>query len=263
MKCGTTYLFDHLSQHPEICRCKYKEPHFFSNHEVRDLSRYERLWEWDSAIHKYALEASTSYTKVPAFPNVAERIYQAGISAKFIYLVRNPIERIESHYNFMIKNGQSQRKQKPDSHAIDISRYFMQIGEYYKRFSSDDIIVLNFEELKVNPKQILEKIYIFLDIDPNFIGEEKLASKHTTADIKTQPKFIANTKKINFIKALYRQYLSQETREKLHNFLSYKTSQKKYLSLEEKKMILDTLRDDLTALQTLCGINVEPWLTDL
>jgi len=63
-KAGTSSLYYYLSEHPVIAPCVIKEPNFFcmSNKFSRGIDSYKNLWEWDSKIHKYALEASHNYT---------------------------------------------------------------------------------------------------------------------------------------------------------------------------------------------------------
>lgn len=63
--------------------------------------------------------------------------------------MRNPIDRIESYYTHL-QAWRVDPTIKPfsegiDSKVIDVSKYAMQIEEYYKRFSSDSIFMLNFE----------------------------------------------------------------------------------------------------------------------
>ena len=97
MKAGTTSLFKYLSQHPEICACQEKEPNFFASdiNWSKGLDWYQNLWKWNQDLHKIALEASTFYTRLPE-ANAAERIAQIKAKFKFIYILRNPVERIES-----------------------------------------------------------------------------------------------------------------------------------------------------------------------
>ncbi|MEM8781024.1 MAG: sulfotransferase, partial [Cyanobacteria bacterium P01_G01_bin.49] len=42
MKSGTTTLSQILSQHPDVCFCQTKEPHFFSKHP-----------NWENALDEY------------------------------------------------------------------------------------------------------------------------------------------------------------------------------------------------------------------
>ena len=99
MKCGTSSLYSYLAQHPEICPAASKEPEFFSENQGHGVKveKYEDLWNFGMSVHRYALEASTGYTKYPMEPNVAKNIRDYGIKPKFIYVIRNPFDRIQSH----------------------------------------------------------------------------------------------------------------------------------------------------------------------
>ena len=99
-KSGTSSLFRYLSEHPAVCPSVTKEPEYFSEHQMhpRPVRRYEDLWpDFDPAVHRYALEGSTGYTKWPVENGVAERMRAYGIRPRLVYLVRDPVERIESH----------------------------------------------------------------------------------------------------------------------------------------------------------------------
>jgi hypothetical protein len=165
MKCGTSSLFEYLGAHPEICPAVSKEPEFFSEnqgHGVR-VERYFELWDFDSTVHKYALEASTGYSKYPAVSNVPKRIFDYGLRPKFLYIIRNPIDRIVSHYNFL-EGTKSWNLQITDDHLINTSNYFLQLEQYREFFPLEDIMVLDFDELRDDPKSLLRRIYGFLGL---------------------------------------------------------------------------------------------------
>jgi hypothetical protein len=105
MKCATTSLFSYLAEHPAIAPAKIKEPEFFSRNQGHQakLARYEDLWDFDPDIHRYAMEASTGYSKWGE-RGAAERIHAYGLRPRLVYVVRDPFARIESHYNFMLQN---------------------------------------------------------------------------------------------------------------------------------------------------------------
>lgn len=169
MKCGTSSLYDYLIQHPQICPCKTKEPEYFSENQSHKIKceTYEELFEFNENAHKYTLEASTGYTKYPLEMNVPKNIYNYGIKPKLIYIVRNPIDRIESHYNFMQRN-ENWSLEVLDSHLIKVCDYFTQIKHFEEYFDKKDILVLDFEELKNSPIKVLHEIYQFLGLDNGF-----------------------------------------------------------------------------------------------
>ena len=105
MKCATTSLFAYLAEHPAIAPATVKEPEFFSKHQGHrvDVARYEALFDFDPDRHRYAMEASTGYTK-HGERGAAAAMHAYGIRPRLVYVVRDPFARIESHYNFMLQD---------------------------------------------------------------------------------------------------------------------------------------------------------------
>ena len=172
MKCGTSSLFRYLQNHPEICPASDKEPEFFSEnqgHRVK-IEDYSDLWKFDDSVHKYALEASTGYTKYPSEPNVAKNIYDYGIKPKFIYIIRNPVDRISSHINYLDETWTLDLADDPK--LVETSKYFLQLEQYREYFPTSDILILDFDELRDNPRQVLQTTYEFLKISPDYFPED-------------------------------------------------------------------------------------------
>lgn len=103
-KAGTTSLHWYLDQHPEVGMSTIKEPNFLSGPEngipyptrrITELSDYRRLFDPTYPVRG---EASPSYTNSPRRRGVPERVKKLVPAARFIYLVRDPVERTISHY---------------------------------------------------------------------------------------------------------------------------------------------------------------------
>ena len=105
-KCGTTALAFWLAQHPEVYMSPVKEPHFF-NTDHKDvatpsLAVYESYFEQATDAHRAVGEASVWYlqSKV-AVPN----ILKYSPDARFIVLVRNPVDMAHSLHEQEVFNG--------------------------------------------------------------------------------------------------------------------------------------------------------------
>jgi hypothetical protein len=168
MKAGTTTLYRYLCEHPELAACEQKEPGFFAGKQNwhRGLDWYDSLWDWQPDHHSWALEGSTHYTKIPEFPNAARRIASLDRDFKFIYLVRDPIDRIESHLTHGLAEGWLDERKPIDEHwdALNFSRYAKQLRPYEAEFPESDMLVVTFEELVKRPRQLLGKVYEHLAI---------------------------------------------------------------------------------------------------
>ena len=258
MKCGTTSLFDYLAQHPQICPCSIKEPNFFSSDEnwQKGLDWYQNLWNWNPNQHTIALEASTHYTKIPKFPNAAARIAQTQGNFKFIYMMRNPFERIESHYNHGQAVGWSTTKKSKDNiidrQLIEVSMYFKQITEYYQRFPAKNILLLDFEKLKNEPLNLLHQVSSFLNIKPNYSWQnlDRVCN--------------AGNQRIVYPKWLF--YLKPTSKycppllKNLGRSVFGKKNQKKFvLTAEQKQYIYQKLDKDLIKLQQNYSFDTSNW----
>jgi hypothetical protein len=100
-RCGTTAFCKYLARNPQICFSQPKEPHYFTRLDrdpseaelKRDyLDRY--FWHHESA-HRSVGEGSVSYLYLP---DVIERIRRINPAARFIALVRNPLQMLPSYH---------------------------------------------------------------------------------------------------------------------------------------------------------------------
>jgi hypothetical protein len=166
MKCATTSLFSYLAEHPAIAPAKIKEPEFFSlnqAHRVR-VDRYEDLWAFDPDLHRYAMEASTGYSKWGE-RGAAERIHAYGLRPKLIYVVRDPFVRIESHYNFMLQNPAWSRA-ITDENLVQTSNYYLYVTDYSRVFGRENLIILDYDALSSDPGGTVNRVCDFLSIPP-------------------------------------------------------------------------------------------------
>ncbi len=257
MKSGTTTLFHYLAQHPEVVHTIPKEPNFFASDTnfSKGMEWYRKLWDFDPTIHKIALEASTHYTKMPEFPNAAQRIASVGANFKFIYILRDPIARIESQYTHGLaakwKFMEQPLSEGVHPHAINVSRYARQLDEYYKLFSSDSILLIDFDDLKRDPLGLLPKISNFLDLDPDFKFTLRKVSNQSTGKVINGPIW-------NFIEPAA-QFLPRHRRKKLQTLLGKKITEKVRLTESQKCFVLKELKDDISKLNSEYGFDISKW----
>ena len=270
MKCGTTSLFSYLAEHPQISACSKKETFFFSADSCwsRGFEWYQSLWDWNPNEHKIALEASVDYTRIPTYPNAAERIstLKGQANFKFIYLMRNPLDRIESHYTHGQAAGWAATdkplSEKIDSELIAPSQYARQIEEYYQRFPSESILLLNFKDLKADPLNLVKKVCRFLEIDPDFEfqGLEQVhnANQQRIADERLW-RSLRRIKPFRFLA----QRLSSQQKQLLYSLFGRKLQGNIKLSPEQRNFLLQELREDLRKLNSEYGVDIRSWGIEL
>ncbi|WP_319591539.1 sulfotransferase domain-containing protein [uncultured Draconibacterium sp.] len=170
-KAGTTTMADILRSHPDISFCKEKEPDFFSktNDWKANLNEYHNLFsEGEGKIYG---EASHSYTVLPRWNlNIWEDIYAYNPKMKFIYIVRNPIDRFISEYMQDFQRGRLNYTIDEALHkskSINRSRYYTQILPYIERFGLKRILFIDFEDFIKKREVVLEDVASFLEITAN------------------------------------------------------------------------------------------------
>jgi hypothetical protein len=104
-RCGTTAICNSLAHNPNISFSKPKEPHFFLEPRP-DLSESERRQQYLSRYHRELTldhqaigDGSVSYLYEP---DAIRRAMHFDARAKFIVLVRNPVEMMRSYHSRML-----------------------------------------------------------------------------------------------------------------------------------------------------------------
>jgi len=266
-KAGTTTIYDYLNLHPEVYMSPIKEPHFFSkdinpinfidlykkrvtfdiddyfNKNILQLKHIAHINKLDNYLklfnkvinEKIIGEASTGYL----YSNVAaEEIKKYNPAAKIIIVLRDPFERILSHYYADVSTGIQEDKNplitiKSDYNEkikgwgitnlyIELSQYKEQVERYYKLFNPNQIQVLDFKELQTMPNLFFGKITNFLGIK-HFTPNKNLASNQT---------YIPKNKLASHMHSFYRKHLKDS---KIHSLIHLKAL--KYFFLKKPDRI--------------------------
>lgn len=205
-KCGTTALYNYIIEHPDIYPAVRKQMHYFDN-------RYEKGDHWyrsgfPTALEKFYIrrilrnrfttgEATPNYIFHPHAPGRIARLLP---HAKFILLLRDPVDRAYSHYNHEIRKGaetlsfaeaiaKEQERLQPEidrmrkeenyyshnyQHFSYLTRgiYIDQLRNWLKFFPRQRFLILKAEDLDSHTAATLNRIYEFLDL-PQVAKEEK------------------------------------------------------------------------------------------
>jgi sulfotransferase family protein len=176
LKCGTTSLHHYLSLHPEIAMSRPKELNFFVaelNHGL-GADWYARHFEPAAKVRG---ETSPHYTARPRLEGVAGRMRELIPGAKLIYAVRDPIERLLSHYLHNVGGGYESRSLdqvlgEPSSAYVDRSRYAYQLEPYLEAFGPGAIAIVTQDELRLRREETMRELFAFLGVDAEFTSPE-------------------------------------------------------------------------------------------
>jgi hypothetical protein len=177
LKCGTTSLHHYLNLHPQVAMSRPKELNFF----VEELNwPLGRDWYADHFDPKAPVrgESSPHYTNRPGFSGVPERMRDVlGTDIRLIYVVRDPIDRMLSHYLHNVGGGYEDHSMTdalsdPESSYVTRSRYFFQLEPYLEAFGAERIEIVGREELKSDRPATMRRAFEFSEVDPGFTSEQ-------------------------------------------------------------------------------------------
>lgn len=193
---GTTSLWRYLQQHPDIFMPDdffKKEPSYYCAYRksfgIEDRAAYLALFA--QAGHKRMIgEASGPYL---TSPESAGLIYAEIPHARFIIMLRNPVERAHSLYKWMHQYGFEKIATFAEALAAEADRlgnrwfekhngqyyynflyfhsglYHDQVQRYFNTFGREQVRVIIFEEFKQQTLATVQQIYAFLGVDPSFV----------------------------------------------------------------------------------------------
>ncbi len=187
MKCGTSTLHAQLAAQPQFFMSEPKEPNFFSDDAI-----YAKGEAWYRGLFKNAPagaikgESSTHYTKLPTYPNTVDRLAALIPDAKFIYVMRDPVDRLISHYIHEWTQGviacpiDKAIDQHPE--LIAYSRYAYQLEPWVRRFGKERILPVMFEAMTKNKDAELKRIAAFLGAEGDVAWKEDLDAQNVSAE---------------------------------------------------------------------------------
>jgi hypothetical protein len=173
LKCGTTSLHHYLGLHPEIGMSRPKELNFFVAELNWDLGE-----DWYanhfSASDPVRGETSPHYTNEPRFSGVAERMARVlGDDAKVVYMVRDPVDRLLSHYLHNVGGGYETRSMEEaladtESAYVQRSLYARQASPYLEHLGADRIAFVTREDLRDRRAETMRRMFEFAGVDAGF-----------------------------------------------------------------------------------------------
>lgn len=182
-KCGTTTLHHLLASHPDVYAGPLKEPHFFARHHFQDAPLdFKRMITLtadayamnyrDASEETYRLDSSVYYLY---FADVPEQLARYNDQAKIVIILRNPVDRIYSHYKMLYKKGQIKLpfmdflQQPVDNNGIDLLRvglYSEGIERFQTVFPREQLLILSFRQLQTDETSLHSRITDFLQVAP-------------------------------------------------------------------------------------------------
>jgi hypothetical protein len=177
---GTSLLAAHLAAHPDVDASAVKEPNYFSRHFDRGPEWYEGYFE-PRAPDRLRLDASVSYT-FPQFPEALPRLVAASPSVFVVYVVRDPVPRAVSHFQYYqhyfghetaADFGSALRR---DSYYTDVSDYRRWLDALAATFPMERVLVVPFGAVTRSSHAVAEAVCSLVGLEPPPDAESVAAS---------------------------------------------------------------------------------------
>lgn len=187
MKCGTSTLAAQLAAQSGVFMTTPKEPNFFSDDDVyaRGLGWYKSLFA-RAGVGDVKGEASTHYTKLPTHPHTIDRMRLVLDRPKFVYVIRDPVERAVSHYIHEWSQGRfgnnpvAAFERHPE--LVEYGRYAMQMAPFVEAFGREAILLTSLERLKAEPQSELERIGTHIGMREPPVWDTCLEAQNISSD---------------------------------------------------------------------------------
>ena len=224
-KCGTSSMYDYLTKHPQILETygngidSYlgtKELRFFDRYYDKGIDWYKSKFPETTDKQITGEGASIYFGRMLSL----DRIKRDLPNAKIIVLLRNPIDRLYSHFCHMkkyIPNWKDKydsfedflnSAREEDNYLIEKGIYALPLFKWLDAFE-DRVMVIKSETLFETPQDVCDYLFDWLGVDPFKLKSFEKLNSTSSLTIKPQ------TRKM--LKAFYSSY-----NEELYDLLGYR-----------------------------------------
>jgi hypothetical protein len=172
-KAGTTALSRYLAEHPNVLMSRPKETGFFHADFDRGVDWFEQHFQH----HRKESAVGEASVLTMCSAEAPRRIHEVIPDAQLIFLLRNPVERLYSHYFYDLRCGHLD----PSTSFQDViyeprrprHERMVRMGfyeEHLARFDplfEEQMLVLLTEDLKRRTRSTVQEALSFIGVDPS------------------------------------------------------------------------------------------------
>ena len=177
-KAGTTWIFRCLQEHPEVYMAPVKETKFFDDEQIEGRqAEYESHFAGANRA-KAVGEISVRY--LSSKRGAAERIRKWIPNTRLFVSLRNPVDQIWSHYWHLRRQNFHQNSSSVPSTVeeaihlhpdllLEPSLYGKHLANWLACFDREQLLVLTYDDVVLQPEVIMRAIYEFIGVDKSFV----------------------------------------------------------------------------------------------
>lgn len=268
-RCGSSWLHQALSQHPDICK-PIKGVHFFSDELLYAKGKYWYLNQIEqSGNFGVTGEFSVSYSYPENCELTAKRMKETFPDVKVFAVVRNPVDRAFSDFNRSIQKCEIEKTSflkaiSDNPEFLDRGRYQRNLYHFHK-FFGDNLKVFFYDDLEKNPAEFICQFYSWLGVDEKFVPsvvQKQLGHARQVRSIGAQKVLMSLQAHVSRkLRAVGFGWLLSVLKNSgfRDRILALNYEQEEALSKKTRKQLVRFFEDDIDKVSQLTGRNLSDW----
>jgi hypothetical protein len=289
-KAGTTALHSALARHPALFMSPVKEPKFFLTDGPPpveggpgDAKTYrEHIWRRSDyqALFSQAPAGALKGESTPFY--LYDRQAQVRIKtlipdARFIVVLRDPVERAHSNWTHLWSAGldpvgdfveacgrETARAQAGWAEFwryLDLGRYGEQLEHLYSLFPSEQVLLMRYRSMIVEPQRTLDQVCSFLGVETGVLADvpRENVTAHPHPSVRYQA--IATARRATaWVSARLPGHLGAGVNDRLEHLLQQDAAPRRPLTWEQRQTLIPAFEADIRLLESVTGEDFSDWL---
>ncbi len=263
VKAATTWIQARLQDNPAI-HMPDPEPHYFSSEFDRGEDWYRAFFEHraqDAAQGRIVMgEKSADYL---AHPLAAERIARTLPQVRLVLQLRNPVDRAYSDYKMFFRRGTVKgppedylrSPDNPHPRFLQDGLYARHLARWYDLFPREQILIYLYDDVRVQPRRIVEAVSGHIGVPPVFRPELALAQENSSRSAILP---LSLRKALAPLKQTIRPLRGKPVFENMRSLLAREMHYPP-LAPSLREQLRDFYARDVETLEAICGLDLSRW----
>lgn len=290
-KAGTSALHAALARHPEVFVAAVKEPKYYMCADAPPPAyrgpgdaHSQQEWVWRrrdyEALFASAPAGTLRLESTPFYlylPSARRRLAEELPDAKFVVVVRDPIDRAYSNWMHLWVDGLEPEADfvaacRAEERRIDagwapfwhyrrMGRYGEQLADLFARVERERVLVLRYWQLVAKPAETLDRVSTFLGITPGQVGVVPPDNSRPFVPPGARSRILAPIVRVGARAGAYAppQVWRRASRPLVAALQHGGPEQRPKLEPEHRTALLQDCLDDIALLEDVLGESFQDW----
>lgn len=169
MRCATGWIRQCLRDHPDIYMPQ-REPHYFDRNYEEGIDWYREFFASYGGERMMGEKTATYFH----YSDSPSRMMEVNSDVKVIVCLRDPVERMFSHYSMLAESDHALREAGfvdsmiLGSDFLNWSLYADQVVNFKRIIPANNLLFVIYEEKDADPVNFIQGMYAFLGVDSSF-----------------------------------------------------------------------------------------------